>query len=83
VLQVRSAGLVVQCAGRYFNVCLKCQPVLQILIKVPASTLSFKKKLSPSFLVFIRLLNVVPLFMINTRYNSDLNLLKTFELIYF
>jgi hypothetical protein len=58
-----------------FNVCLKCRPVLQILIKVPAGTLSFKKTFSASFLVFIRLLNVVPLFMINTRYNSDLNLL--------
>jgi hypothetical protein len=84
VLQVRSAGLVpVQCAGRYFNVCLKCRSVLQTLIKVPAGTLSLKKRFQLLFFVFIRLFNVVPLFMINTRYNSDLNLLKIFELIYF
>jgi hypothetical protein len=53
------------------------------LIKVLAGTLSFKQnRFQLLFLVFIRLLNVVPLFMINNRYNSDLNLLKIFELIY-
>jgi hypothetical protein len=65
------------------NTNLKCRPVLQNSIKVPAGTSSFKQTFSASFLVFIRLLNVVPLFMINNRYNSDLNLLKIFELIYF
>jgi hypothetical protein len=62
-------------------------------LEVPAGTsnlnqstgryFEFKKTFSASFFVFIRLFNVVPLFMISTRYNSDLNLLKIFELIYF
>ena len=54
------------------------------LIKVPAGTLSFKQTFSTYFFVFIHLFKVVQLFMINTRYYSNLlNPFKIFELIYF
>jgi hypothetical protein len=38
VLQVRSAGLVVQCAGQYFNVPAGTSNPIQSVLEVPAGT---------------------------------------------
>jgi hypothetical protein len=94
-IKKRALGLKCRIGGSMYRLVLQC--VLEVPagtsnpnqsakyeLEMPAGTSSFKKTFSASFFIFIRLFNVVPLFMINTRYNSDfLNLLKIFELIYF